>query len=104
MTKHRINRRTVLRGMMGSALVAVGLPTLEIMLNSHGEAFADGTALPVRFMTWFFGNGIWVPDWVPAAEGASWPSSKLTKPLFDRGVNEYCSILTGFDNKSPEKI
>ena len=35
------------------------------MLNGNGTAYADGQALPVRFGTWFFGNGI-IPDrWVP---------------------------------------
>jgi hypothetical protein len=104
MAKHRIDRRTLLRGIVGSALVAVGLPTLEIMLDSHGEAFADGAGLPVRFMTWFFGNGIWPAQWIPSAEGQGWPASPLTKPLFDRGVNPYCSILTGFQNRAPETL
>ena len=39
--KVRLDRRTVLRGLGG---VAVGLPVLECMLNSNGDALAQAAA------------------------------------------------------------
>ena len=59
-------RRTFLRGVLvGGASVAVPLPRLACMLNGNGTAYADGKPLPVRFGTWFFGNGIIPERWVP---------------------------------------
>ena len=43
----RLDRRTFLRG-AGGALLA--LPLLDIMLDDHGEALADGSALPCRYL------------------------------------------------------
>ena len=34
----KINRRTLLRGMLGGAAVTVGLPALECFLNTNGTA------------------------------------------------------------------
>ena len=45
-----LRRRTLLRGVLGGGLgVALGLPTLEAMLNSHGTAYAQDGAFPKRF-------------------------------------------------------
>ena len=46
---HMMNRRRVLRGMLNGAAVTVALPILDVFLNSNGNAFADGSPLPVRF-------------------------------------------------------
>jgi hypothetical protein len=56
--KTRLGRRAMLRGLAAGGLVGVGLPLLEIMLNSNGTALASGDPLPRQFMTWFFGNGV----------------------------------------------
>ena len=45
------------------------LPRLAGMLNGNGTAYASGAALPLRYGTWFFGNGINPPEWVPADHG-----------------------------------
>jgi hypothetical protein len=95
-------RRTFLRGVLiGGVSVAVPLPRLFGMLNDHGTAYADGTALPVRFGTWFFGNGI-IPDrWVPTAtgSGSDWTLSEQLAPL--QAVKPWLSVLTGFAIKIP---
>ena len=57
MRSRSIKRRTMLRGILGASAVSVGLPLLEAMLDSHGEALADGSPLPLRFGVWFWGNG-----------------------------------------------
>ena len=61
----RLNRRTVLRGLLGGAAVAVGLPALEIFLNASGTAYAGGDAFPKRFGIFFWGNGILPERWDP---------------------------------------
>ena len=40
--KKPLSRRTMLRGMAAGALVTVGLPRLEAMLNVNGTAYAQG--------------------------------------------------------------
>jgi hypothetical protein len=97
-----IPRRTFLRGVLaGGVTVAVPLPRLSGMLNGNGTAYAGGQALPVRFGTWFFGNGI-IPDrWVPPATGtgANWALSEELAPL--QAVKPYLNVLTGFSIKIP---
>src|SRR6187402_3053168 len=66
----KLNRRSVLRGMLGGGAVYMGLPALDAFLNGNGTAFANGAKLPVRFGTYFWGLGLtdtptggsrWVP-------------------------------------------
>lgn len=93
-----LDRRTVLRGMFGGAAVALALPTLEAMLSSHGDALAGGQPLPRRLATWFFGNGVKLDRWTPPSQGAGWELTEELAPLAN--VRDYCSILSGFDNKA----
>src|SRR5882672_2698750 len=99
-----ISRRMVLRGMLGGgAAVAVPLPRLAGMLNGNGTAYADGQALPVRFGTWFFGNGIIPERWVPSltGTGSNWTLSEQLAPL--QAVKPWLNVLTGFTIKVPNK-
>ena len=64
-----LNRRRVLRGMLGGSAVTVGLPFLNCFLNTHGTALADGAQLPVSFATWFWGCGLNPGRWEPAQVG-----------------------------------
>ena len=97
-------REKVLRGMLaGGISVAVPLPRLIGMLNRNGTAYAAGSPLPVRFGTWFFGNGI-IPDrWVPSAtgQGDGWQLSEQLAPLLE--VKPWLSVLTGLGIKVPNK-
>ncbi len=102
MSRLMISRRNMLRGIFGGAASALLLPTLEVMLNSTGTAYADGTPLPKRFFAWHFGNGVQGPRWVPAKEGTGWAPSEELKPLFDAGVGEYVSVASGFAIKLGE--
>ncbi|HWM86661.1 MAG TPA: DUF1552 domain-containing protein [Kofleriaceae bacterium] len=99
-----LSRRALLRGMAGGALISVALPPLEAMLNRHGEALSGGEPLPVRFGTFFFGNGVLWDRWIPTAVGETWEAPEQLQPLVDRGVKENCSVLTGFENKLKFKI
>jgi hypothetical protein len=92
----------VLRGMLaGGISVTVPLPRLAGMLNGNGTAYAQGAPLPVRFGTWFFGNGI-IPDrWVPGTtgQGQAWQLSEQLAPLVE--VKPWLSVLTGLSIKVP---
>lgn len=70
MTK-KINRRSLLKGVLGGATVSLGLPVLNMFLNENGTAYADGSGVPMRFGTYFWGLGLtdtpaggtrWVPQ------------------------------------------
>ncbi len=88
-----LNRRTLLKGMLGAAAISVALPPLEAMMNANGTAYAGGTAFPKRFGVWFWGNGV-VPDqWPPSTEGAQWTPSSLLMPLMP--VRDNLTVITG---------
>jgi hypothetical protein len=55
--KKPFTRREMLRGSIGGAAVAVGLPFLDCFLGESGEALASGAPLPLRFGTWFWSMG-----------------------------------------------
>lgn len=85
-------------------MVSLGLPVLEAMLDAHGEAFADGSPPPVRFVVWFFGDGVASADigdlegrplFAPAQTGPDYPLTSQLAGLAD--VRDYCSVLSGFD-------
>jgi len=95
-------RRMFLRGLLaGGVSVAVPLPRLVGMLNGNGTAYAAGTPLPLRFGTWFFGNGIIPNRWVPSTtgSGSAWKLSEQLAPLEE--VKPWLSVVTGFNIKIP---
>src|SRR5262245_49210671 len=93
------NRRSFLRGVLNGAAVCVGLPLLDRFLNGNGSAFADGTKLPVRFGTYFWGLGLTdTPTggtrWVPSKIGHGYevmPELESLKPVKDK-----VSVFSGF--------
>lgn len=105
MSSFKLPRRAVLRGALGGLSATVALPLLEAMVDVNGEALADGAPLPVRFLTWFFGNGVRLDRFTPST---SYPNpwtidagSELA-PLAE--VKDYVSVLTGFNNRSAYSI
>src|SRR5258706_7610264 len=101
-SRFRLPRRSLLRGVLaGGVSVALPLPRLFGMLNDSGTAYADGEALPIRFGTWFFGNGI-IPDrWVPqqVGSGDAWSLSEQLAPL--EAVKPWLQVASGFNIKIP---
>jgi Protein of unknown function (DUF1552) len=95
MAPFRLSRRTLLKG-LGAA---VALPTLEAMLNTHGTAYATGGAIPKRFATFFFGNGVVLDRWRPSGTGPSWELSPALAPL--SAVKDYVNVVTGYEVKIP---
>jgi len=49
-------------------------------------------------MTWFFGNGVLLPRWVPPTQGPDYQLTEELAPLIS--VQQYCTVLTGFMNKA----
>jgi hypothetical protein len=91
-----------LRGVLAGGIgVAVPLPRLIAMLNGNGTAYAAGQPLPVRYGTWFFGNGIIPNRWVPAQTGTgdAWKLSEQLAPLQE--VKPWLSVISGFSIKVP---
>ncbi len=93
-TSFKLGRRALLRG----AGVAIGLPSLEAMLGGNGDALADGTPLPKRFVLFYMGNGASMGrynsttilgNWLPRdpangrtiVQGADFPLSETLKPI-----------------------
>lgn len=90
-----IQRRSLLRGVLGGAAVSVGLPLLDCFLNTNGTALASGAPLPVRFGTWVWGLGSNKHRWVPQKVGADYditPELAAIEKLKDK-----VSILSGFN-------
>jgi hypothetical protein len=76
-----LDRRTVLRGLLGGGVVTIGLPLFEAFLNDTHTAYAGGDALPKRFGIFFWGNGV-LPDlWTPKGADAAWELSPTLQPL-----------------------
>jgi hypothetical protein len=67
-----MDRRRVLRGMVGGGAVTVGLPLLNVFLNGNGTALADGKPMPVRFGTWHWGLGMQTNVFVPKKTGLNY--------------------------------
>jgi hypothetical protein len=101
--KQRIqpSRRLFLRGVLGGAAVAVGLPLFDFMLDNNGEKLAEGAEIPTRFGLWFFGNGVHLPTWTPQTIGPDWnvPADNALAALLP--LKEYVSIISGLAVKTP---
>ena len=101
MSKIRLPRRTFLRGLGGTA---IGLPLLEVMLDSTGRAHADGGGgVPCRYVVCFGGfamgtdgdsapNGI-----VPQNVGPGYDLQAATMPFATHGVQNEISIVSGLN-------
>jgi hypothetical protein len=95
MSRSRLSRRTVLRGVAGGVAIGVALPPLEAMFNGNGTAYADGAAIPKRLGIFFWGNGVKPDRWVPPTTGAGWTSSPALMPLETAGVKDYVNVVSG---------
>jgi hypothetical protein len=91
----KLNRRSILRGVLNGAAVGVAVPLLDCFLDDHGKAFASGAPLPVRFGTWFWGLGVTEDRWKPTKAGAGYDIGTELKPI--EPYKDQITILSGFD-------
>ncbi|MBK8943362.1 MAG: DUF1552 domain-containing protein [Polyangiaceae bacterium] len=91
-----LSRRAVLRGATGAGVACVGLPLLEAMLNSNGDALAGGGALPKQLLVYFIGNGFRLDRFEPAQTGADFTLSEELAPLAP--VESHLKVVTGLQN------
>lgn len=97
-----LDRRTLLRGLLGAAAVSIGLPPLEIFMNPNGDAYAGESGFPKRFGWWFFGNGVHADRWVPESTGSDWELSEQLAPLAD--VKEQLTVVSGLKVFTPNSV
>lgn len=100
--KFKLSRRTVLRGLAGGAAVSVALPPLEAMMNDNGTAYANGEDFPLRFISFFWGNGIINSRFEPSVTGPGWELTEELQPFAP--VKSYVSVLTGIMNRCANQI
>lgn len=101
--RRTLDRRTLLKGMLGASVVSLALPPLEVFTNTNGTAYAGGSAFPKRFGIWFWGNGAVHPSqWVPAGDGPTWEPSPLLEPLADVRAN--LTVVSGTDVKTLNEV
>ena len=99
MSMRNFDRRRFLRGVLGGgAAVCIGLPTLDIFVNSNGTALANGQSFPKRFGVFFWGNGVLPNRWVPTNTGPGWTPSDQLAPL--AGVKDYINVVSGMNMKA----
>ncbi|MCB9680765.1 MAG: DUF1552 domain-containing protein [Alphaproteobacteria bacterium] len=99
-----LDRRTLLRGLLGGAAVAIALPPLECMVNPNGTAWADGSIFPKRFGLWTWANGTLPDRWTPigAGEGDAWQLSDQLAPLAIHKPK--LSVISGLEVKAFNSI
>ncbi|MBA2662421.1 MAG: DUF1552 domain-containing protein [Bradymonadaceae bacterium] len=99
----KMSRRSVLKGIAGAAL---GLPMLDVMLNGHGEAFADthhnSSGLPQRFLVCFGGQSLGCDGdrvhnmYVPERVGADYDLKTALVPLgLYNNIKDEVTVVSG---------
>ena len=103
-SKFKLDRRTLLKGMLGSGVVTVGLPPLELFFNSTGTAYAYGGGLPKRFGVYMWGNGVLPDRWNPPKQGAGdeWELSDQLAPL--AAFKDRLAVVSGMHVKVKNEI
>lgn len=92
----RPSRRALLRGMGGAA---ISLPTLEVMLDGHGRAYAQGAPLPKRYLVCFGGQSLGGDgdplhnDYVPNTVGRGYDLKSALAPL--ASVKDEVTVVSG---------
>ena len=93
----KITRRTLLKGLLGGSVVTLGLPPLELFMNSNGTAYANTTAdgFPKRFGLFFWGNGVSLERWNPigTGAGADWQLSEQLAPF--EAYKQWMTVVSG---------
>lgn len=87
----RLNRRSFL----GGAAAAISLPFLEAMIPFGSKAYAQQEK-PLRMLCYYVPNGMHMPSWTPAQQGANFTLSETLAPLAN--VQDDILVLSGLAN------
>lgn len=91
-----LSRRTALKGVLRGAAISVGVPLLDVFLDTNGEAMAaTGAPTPVRFGTWFWGLGVNPTRWFPDNAGPGYDIKPELEPI--RAYAKKINILGNFN-------
>jgi hypothetical protein len=89
------SRRKALRGLFNGVAVTVGLPFLDIFLDSNGAALAGtGAPLPTRFGTWYWALGCNPQRWFPSNAGTDYELKIELEPI--RALRQKINVLGDF--------
>jgi hypothetical protein len=83
---------------MNGAAIGVSLPVLDMFLNGNADAYEDGSALPSRFATFFWGLGLTPTRWEPKTVGKGFDTPPQLDFLQGR-MKDRASVFTGFTVK-----
>lgn len=91
-----LSRRAALKGLVNGAAITVGIPLLDAMLDVNGTAMAaTGSAVPVRFGTWFWGLGVNPNRWFPSTPGKNYDLKPELAPIAP--LQHKISVLGNFN-------
>lgn len=99
-----LSRRRVLKGMLGTGAVTLGLPFLDCFLNDNGTALAaTGRPLPICFGTWYYGCGLNPGRWEPRTTGSDYHFGVELQGLeaFRHKLNVYSQMSVFLDGRTP---
>jgi uncharacterized protein DUF1552 len=96
-TRLHLPRRTFLKG-MGAA---IALPLLDAMTPAFATTTRAATR-PTRLAFTYVPNGITMPDWTPAGEGAAFEFSRVMKPL--ERFREDLVVLSGLGHHNGQAL
>lgn len=91
-----VNRRTLLRGVLGGMSVNMALPFLDTFLDDNGSALASGAPLPVRFGIWSYGLGHTLGRGMKPGEGSGFEFVNECQSL-EPFREEYINYFNGFN-------
>jgi hypothetical protein len=97
-----LSRRSLLRGVLGGAIVSIGLPPLEYFFNQSGNAYACGGVIPKRFGIFYWGNGMRPERWVCTGDGTEWELSEELASLIN--VKSRLTVVSGMAVKLPNLV
>ena len=95
-TKKRLSRRTMLRGMG----VAAALPLLDSMLPAQTPLSKTVGKPTVRLGFVYLPHGAIMNQWTPATEGAGFEFSPILKPL--EPLRDYVNVISGLGHKAAD--
>lgn len=90
----QLNRRRVLRGMVGGTATTVGLPMLNCFLNGNATALASGKPMPLRFGTWTWGLGVSRAVFFPKQVGAAYDFPEEIECL--KPIKQHINVLSDY--------